>query len=714
MYPLTREFWRSAGAAALAALLTVATVSAQDPADDVAELLRLRDDADPALITKIAATRSRTGAEGLVKAYDLCGSILMRREIVYGLARFDGSAEAEQPALTKIANVATGSEDEELRDAAITALAGCKNLGKHFLRQIVESPAADVVREPAMAEHVKLGDASDLDWYKFVWNLKNEQRKDEAGEIKPIELPTIRLLAFRGAAPHLTESELIEATRREFDPKIRREALVTMRNRDMPKTAEIAAWMLERVDFPGPDRIVAARIVADRQGERAASLFLKLAKKRDVTTEDLRLELARLMRKMNDAKVRKKVAKMIGRGKPHERVFALEAAGREATEKQLKKELGHKEVEVRRAAADVIRERKMREMLPEMRSMLEDPKRPGDARLAVEVISAIEKGSDPWLEELAKFTKSEDRDLRNAAVEQIGKGRWKKQVGVLAEALDHPDWSTRFAAVEGLYEMRRKQVVPLLIERLPKDRGRMSKRIGEILFEFTAQPYGEDYERWKAWWQEAAAKFEIVSDGDLAKARKARETKRLTERTRAPAKFFGLKIESHRVIFVVDVSGSMIEAMYGKEYDGRPAARIDIARVEVINAIKNLDSNALFNVYAFSSGVEKWKEESSGTNNADSRAAAIEWVQRLGASGGTNIYDSLELAFADPDVDTIYLMSDGEPTVGAVIDPHRIREDVAFWNRHRKIKIHTVAVGGNLEILEWLATDSGGRHIKMR
>ena len=59
-------------------------------------------------------------------------------------------------------------------------------------------------------------------------------------------------------------------------------------------------------------------------------------------------------------------------------------------------------------------------------------------------------------------------------------------------------------------------------------------------------------------------------------------------------------------------------------------------------------------------------------------------------------------------------MSDGEPTTGGVIDPHRIREDVASWNKHRKIVIHTVAVGGSLEILEWIAADSGGRHIKMR
>lgn len=242
----------------------------------------------------------------------------------------------------------------------------------------------------------------------------------------------------------------------------------------------------------------------------------------------------------------------------------------------------------------------------------------------------------------------------------------------------------------------------------------MGKRIAEILWELTAQPFGENWERWAGWWKEAAPTFEIVSESDLAKAAKEQERKRLTERTRAPAKFFGLQIESHRVIFVVDVSGSMIESMYGREYDGRPAARIDVARQEVIAAIKNLEAGTLFNIYAFSNGVEKWREESAGTADEASRKAAIEWVERLGASGGTNIYDSLQLAFEDKDVDTIYLMSDGEPSVGQEIDPHRIREDVAYWNSHRKIKIHTVAVGGTFEILEWLAEDSGGTHVKMR
>ncbi len=34
--------------------------------------------------------------------------------------------------------------------------------------------------------------------------------------------------------------------------------------------------------------------------------------------------------------------------------------------------------------------------------------------------------------------------------------------------------------------------------------------------------------------------------------------------------------------------------------------------------------------------------------------------------------------------------------------------------RHRQVKIHTIAIGGNLEILEWLALDSKGDHVKIR
>ncbi|MBM4061132.1 MAG: VWA domain-containing protein [Planctomycetes bacterium] len=698
----------------LLALAFACQTLAQDGEAPLSRLLRLRDDAGPEVVRKVAAAKSREAAEGLVKAYDLVGSLLMKGEILQALGGFGGVPDAEQPALQKVAGVAGSAEEPELRELAIGALGQSPNLGKHFLKLLVDGDTSDAVREPALREHVRSAAAGDAEWYRFLWNLKGEQRKDKDGKIVGPELGPIRLLAFQGLARWLGEAELVEALRREQDPKIRRAALETMRSRQLPKTAEMAEWVLGRVDFPGADRAAAARILIDEQGTKAVPVFLKLVEKRDVTPDDLRAAMAELIAGLRDEATDKKLAKLVGKGKPHERVFALLAAGRAADGKAVRKELADPALEVRAAAAKVIAASGDRTALPELRQLLQKGKNPADVRLAIETIGALEQGSDTWLGELAAYCKHGDADVRNAAVEQIGAGRNQRQVPVLLEALGHAAWSTRWAAIEGLLAMRDGRAVGPLIERLAVDPGRLGKRIGEVLFQLTAQPFGEDAGRWRAWWKEAAPKFQVATAQEVEKAEQDRRAQRLGERTRSTAKFFGIRVESHRVIFVLDVSGSMLESMYGRYVGKRGAARIDVAREEVIRAIENLDQAALFNVYAFSSSVERWQKQSAGTNSPGSRAAAIEWVKRLGASGATNLYDALQQAFADQDVDTIYVLSDGEPTNGEVIDPARIRTDVAFWNKHRKIRIHTVAVGSSLEVLEWLAADSGGTHVKVR
>ncbi|HEU4420868.1 MAG TPA: HEAT repeat domain-containing protein, partial [Planctomycetota bacterium] len=704
----------------LIALLLAAASPAQDGLTSwIDELLRNKDDADIKLVEKIAMTRTRQAAEGLVKAYDVAASLMLRREIMRGLSQFAGVADAEQPAFTKIANIATQAEEDDLRLASLQALGLSPLIGKSLLKKIVDSEAPDSVREPAMREHVKLATAADTAWYRHVWNLKQEQRKDDKGNIAANELNAIRLLAFSGAAPFLSEEEICEALRREVDPKIRRYALNWMRKQSMPKTAEMAQWMLERVDFPGADRSEAARILIDRQGAKAVNTFLELAKKPDAQTPaDLRVEMARLIVALDDDATNKKLSRMIGKGKPHEKVFALLATAKVNDPKviaTIRKGLEDEELEVRRATGQALGNRGDRESLPDLRAMLAHKKQPGDQRIAIEAISAIERNSSAWTNELVGFCTSEERDVRNTAVELLGKTRDKRRVPVLLQALEHDDWSTRFVAIDALAEMRDKQSVPKLIERLGKEQGRMRKHIAEVLWQLTAQAFEEDLGKWTAWWAESGEKFAVATEKDLDKAEAERERRRLMERTRAGgAKFFGIKVESHRVIFIIDISGSMLESMYGRFVGKRGAARIDVAKQELIAAINSLEEGALFNVLAFSSSVARWQEQGIGVNTAQSRAEAIEWIDRLGARGATNLYDSVKMAFEDKDVDTIFIMSDGEPTNGEVIDPHTIREDVAFWNKHRKVKINCISIGGNLEILEWLALDAGGKYVQMR
>lgn len=50
---------------------------------------------------------------------------------------------------------------------------------------------------------------------------------------------------------------------------------------------------------------------------------------------------------------------------------------------------------------------------------------------------------------------------------------------------------------------------------------------------------------------------------------------------------------------------------------------------------------------------------------SDNIANAVRWIDNLRANGGTNISDSLELAFnSNENLNAIYLLSDGYPSYG--------------------------------------------------
>jgi hypothetical protein len=68
----------------------------------------------------------------------------------------------------------------------------------------------------------------------------------------------------------------------------------------------------------------------------------------------------------------------------------------------------------------------------------------------------------------------------------------------------------------------------------------------------------------------------------------------------------------------------------------------------------------------------------------------------------------MEQAFADPDVDTIFLLSDGSPSSGPITDVQELADTIQHWNRSRKVIIHTIAIGNDSPFLERLAKESGG------
>ena len=82
------------------------------------------------------------------------------------------------------------------------------------------------------------------------------------------------------------------------------------------------------------------------------------------------------------------------------------------------------------------------------------------------------------------------------------------------------------------------------------------------------------------------------------------------------------------------------------------------------------------------------------------------------AGGGTNLWKGLLEAFDDEDVDTIYLLSDGAPTVGEVTGLATICRRIGELNQHRRVVIHVVVIGMESVRLRELALDSGGTYVR--
>lgn len=724
-----------ASSLALSALTAAAAVrpapaAAVDQVSDlVQEITKARDEADPQKIEALAGVGTRAAAEGMLEVYGAMGSVFMKREVVKALAEFDGKADAEQLALQKIMDVATQAEDVELREAAVEALGRCSHLGKNFLAMIVESTAADDVREHAMELHVKLGGEADHAWYRELYERRaGEEQEDDGGrgkkkrgkddedeedkELRQHSLARIRTLAFQAIAPTLKDDE-VEAAAEDRWHGIRRAALKEMQRRGDRRMAQRARDVFERVDERPENRVLAAEILAEVDGRKAADDFIDYGRKNPAQTPgELRNALADILARMDDESVDKKLERLVGKGKDYEKLFVLRAV-RDLEDPKLSKSiqrlLGDKEDAVRMAAARVLGDRGDDSAVPALRKLVDKAK---EAEVVATVVAALGKilGDDEeWEQELLGYAKSDETVVRNAALRQLGRMEGA-HLDVLTGALEHEDWSTRLEALNALDRLRTKEAIGPIIARMEKESGRMLHEFADVLFDLTGQPYRTAVGNWKAWWQKEGGAFQVISKDELAKRAAEEEERRLRQVTNV--KFFGIRIVSHRVSFIIDVSGSMNETLR-PQYVGEPGKpRITVAQEQLKQCIDGLDPSALFNVIIFSSGVEPWLEEGVTGSDGKSRQEAKDWVDKLGAGGATNLFDAIEYAFRDPDVDTIFIMSDGEPTAGAETDPSAIRERVAEWNENRGIVINTVAVGGQFQILEWLAEDSGGKHVE--
>jgi len=94
------------------------------------------------------------------------------------------------------------------------------------------------------------------------------------------------------------------------------------------------------------------------------------------------------------------------------------------------------------------------------------------------------------------------------------------------------------------------------------------------------------------------------------------------------------------------------------------------------------------------------------------RASLAKHLRSQRPTGGTNLYDGLEMALLTKDVDTIYLLSDGSPGSGKFVAAADILREIGKLNRTRRVAIHCVAVGFDSPLMRELAAQNGGQYVR--
>ncbi|MHC4852066.1 MAG: hypothetical protein ACYTF5_08615 [Planctomycetota bacterium] len=351
--------------------------------------------------------------------------------------------------------------------------------------------------------------------------------------------------------------------------------------------------------------------------------------------------------------------------------------------------------------------------------------RDAEPNVRIAALNGIARALGPHTDETrnTKFDK-EVIKLRDQVVTKVGALMGRERV-----------WQVRAAARECLVALRSTVIIPVLIKALKaelrrkKDPWALDVRLHRTLEGLTGQKMtlGQS-DLWEAFWRKEGGSFAFAPADKKAAIAAQKETGRYH-------KFFKIDIESDRLLFILDFSGSMAQPATLKSMGtsafprGSTTTKAKLVVAEMRSMIMALPDNTMFNIVVFSEDVRVWRSQGSRPAlvrlDDDARDDLLaSFLDSLLPRGKTNLHGALDKAFRfggrgvfdryyEAGFDTIYILSDGAPTYGKVTDTDEILRLVAETNRLRRITINAITFGDKNEMLFMgkLAKENGGRHI---
>ncbi len=147
-------------------------------------------------------------------------------------------------------------------------------------------------------------------------------------------------------------------------------------------------------------------------------------------------------------------------------------------------------------------------------------------------------------------------------------------------------------------------------------------------------------------------------------------------REEADKRFAGIALTGKRVVFLVDMSGSMDEVAYKVP---APDKWPGVPRTLLRNHVGSLPELEKYQVILFSNKVSYLLGAEGNWLDFDATKSPTrveEEMKKISPDGGTNMYDAFRACFAlrPKGLDTIYLLSDGLPNQGEGVPPEQARD----------------------------------------
>jgi HEAT repeat protein len=328
-----------------------------------------------------------------------------------------------------------------------------------------------------------------------------------------------------------------------------------------------------------------------------------------------------------------------------------------------------------------------------------------------------------------------------------------KAAEAAARALGRTDWRADMELVKFLADLRATEATPALIGVLQRffdhpeqvQSGALSTlllyRTHETLVTLTGAVFpAEQPTQWREFWDREQQKL-------LGDERKQARPSKAGDKTAA---FCGIPAQGSRILFVVDLSGSMEFAM--KQLAGEDAddtkgggTRLAFAKRQMNKVIAEIPAASRMNFITFNGRAEArvWNKDLVEANEKNKKKA-LEFVDGWTAvypspnqrDGGTNMWSGLEAALTvttrvygerqETTIDEIFVVSDGAPSVGEILDPIEILRLVNEANRFTKIRINTIFITSKddrdprelslspSELMRRMAEENGGRFVEFK